>query len=64
MFKRFWKWITGQIKEDLLKGIKDLDKYEDDLVELIENELPPKKTAKKIIDFVQNKLKIIVNKIF
>ena len=64
MFKRLWKWLTGQAEKEIMKEIEKLDKYEDDLEQLIKSELPPKKTAKRIVDFVQDKLKKAVKNIF
>ena len=67
MFKKMWRkfksFFGGYVKKEVTKAIDGLDEYEDDLAEEIDRRWNSEKIAKKSIDFVQKKLKEILNQI-
>ena len=68
MFKTLWNKVKtvfagGFIKNTINGAIDSLDKYEDDLAAEIDRRWSSEKIAKTAVDFVQKKLKQIVEKI-
>lgn len=65
--KNIWKSIKGfftkSLKIKILVAIDSLDQFEDDLGEIINGIIKPEERAKAAVDFVQKKLKELVDKV-
>ena len=67
MFKKLWAklkgLLTSSVKAKLIEEIDNLDKYEDELAGEIDKRVSSEKIAKTVIDFIQDKLKDLVEAI-
>ena len=56
-------FLTNSVKTRIFEAIDSLDQYEDDLAEAINKAAKVEERSKAAIDFVQKKLKEIVEKV-
>jgi len=64
MWEKIKLWFLKTIKKLLLSAIDSLDKYEDDIAELIAKHADPDETAKMVVDHMQDKMKQLAEKVF
>ncbi len=62
-----WAWLkaklVGSLKERLLAEVVKLDRYEPELAALAKKYVDPDVLAKKLVDFIQEKLRELVEKV-
>lgn len=66
MFKDWLKklkvWVLGRVEAALLKKVEELDAYESELADLVKLHVDPDQRTKQVVDFVQEKLTVLVIK--
>ena len=64
MWKKIKSWLLASVRKALHKAIDQLDQYETKLADIIREKLNPDEKAKLVVDYIQDKLKSIIESAF
>ena len=64
MWSKIKAWLLESVRRALHKAIDRLDQYESKLANIVRENLNPEEKAKLVVDYVQDKLKSLVDSAF